>query len=89
MSTWGEQAKVDEYLGRVGTLHPRTTSSTIASAPCSGRWPVCFDIGRPGGDPEDRLVDIDTQLGWMDAAGMDDVDCMWRWRGFALLCGTA
>jgi SAM-dependent methyltransferase len=44
-------------------------------------------IGRPHDDPEDRLVDVETQLSWLRAAGLRDVDCLWRWRGFALLVG--
>lgn len=44
-------------------------------------------IGRPGGDPEDRLASVEAQLGWMREAGLRDVDCAWRWRGFALLIG--
>ena len=44
-------------------------------------------IGRPGGDPEDVLVPVGTQLQWMRAAGLGQVDCNWRWRGFALLVG--
>lgn len=44
-------------------------------------------IGRPGGDPEDLLAPIDEQLDWMRDAGMVQVDCNWRWRGFALLVG--
>jgi SAM-dependent methyltransferase len=44
-------------------------------------------IGRPGGDPEDRLAAVEPQLEWMRAAGLRDVDCHWRWRGFALLAG--
>jgi tRNA (cmo5U34)-methyltransferase len=46
-------------------------------------------IGRPEDDPEDRLVAVDTQLGWMRDAGLGQVDCLWRWRGFALLVGAA
>jgi tRNA (cmo5U34)-methyltransferase len=44
-------------------------------------------IGRPADDPEDRLVDVDLQLAWMREAGLTQVDCLWRWRGFALLAG--
>jgi tRNA (cmo5U34)-methyltransferase len=45
-------------------------------------------IGRERGDPEDQLVDIETQLGWMRDAGLQQVECVWRWRGFALLVGN-
>jgi tRNA (cmo5U34)-methyltransferase len=44
-------------------------------------------IGRPEDDPEDRLADVGSQLGWMGRAGLVQVDCLWRWRGFALLVG--
>ncbi|MCC5951011.1 MAG: class I SAM-dependent methyltransferase [Acidimicrobiia bacterium] len=46
-------------------------------------------IGRPGGDPEDVLAGVHEQLEWMRAAGLVQVDCSWRWRGFALLVGQA
>ncbi len=44
-------------------------------------------IGRPDNDPEDRLASIEDQLAWMREAGLTEVDCLWRWRGFALLVG--
>jgi tRNA (cmo5U34)-methyltransferase len=46
-------------------------------------------IGRPGGDPEDVLAGVEEQLVWMRDAGLVQVDCSWRWRGFALLAGAA
>ena len=44
-------------------------------------------IERPGGDAEDVLAAIEPQLAWMRDAGLVQVDCQWRWRGFALLVG--
>ena len=44
-------------------------------------------IGRTADDPEGRLAPVEDQLAWMRAAGLTDVDCLWRWRGFALRPG--
>jgi tRNA (cmo5U34)-methyltransferase len=46
-------------------------------------------LGKSEDDPEDQLVDVETQLAWMRHAGLTQVDCLWRWRGFALLVGLA
>jgi tRNA (cmo5U34)-methyltransferase len=46
-------------------------------------------IDRPGGDPQDVLAEVEPQLTWMREAGFVQVDCSWRWRGFALLVGQA
>ena len=46
-------------------------------------------IGRADDDPEDRLAPVESQLLWMREAGLSQVDCMWRWRGFALLVGRS
>ena len=44
-------------------------------------------IGRTADDPEDRLASVEDQLSWMEAAGLRNVDCLWRWRGFTLMVG--
>jgi SAM-dependent methyltransferase len=46
-------------------------------------------IGRREDDPEDRLATVEDQCAWMRDGGLVDVDCLWRWRGFALLVGMA
>jgi tRNA (cmo5U34)-methyltransferase len=38
-------------------------------------------------DPADVLCDMATQLAWISAAGLDNVDCIWKWRSLALLRG--
>jgi SAM-dependent methyltransferase len=38
-------------------------------------------------DPSDRLRDMASQLRWLDAAGLRNVDCIWKWRSLALLRG--
>jgi SAM-dependent methyltransferase len=48
------------------------------------RWRV--EIGVED-DPSDRLTDVASQLGWYLEAGLVDVDCIWKWRGLALMRG--
>jgi len=73
-------------------LHPRgmfANLEVVASPTPKMHAAFRAAIGREADDPEDRLTGVELQLSWMREAGLVEVDCMWKWRGFALLVGES
>jgi cyclopropane fatty-acyl-phospholipid synthase-like methyltransferase len=79
-------AEAAAQLTRAGVF---VNLEVVASATPQRHAEFLVAIGRTHDDPEDRLATIEDQLAWMRDAGMTNVDCVWRWRGFAVLVGEA
>lgn len=77
-------SEVNEHLNPAGLF---ANLEVVASATAELHDQFLTLIGRSADDPEDRLADVESQLQWMREAGLTQVDCLWRWRGFALLVG--
>jgi cyclopropane fatty-acyl-phospholipid synthase-like methyltransferase len=80
-----KQSLFREVASQVRTGGVFVNLEVVASA--TARWHAEFltAIGRTEDDPEDRLASVEDQVAWMREAGMENVDCLWRWRGFALM----
>lgn len=50
------------------------------------RWAMGY--GNEPDDPSNKLLDVETQLGWFREIGFTDVDCYWKWLELALLVGV-
>jgi tRNA (cmo5U34)-methyltransferase len=77
-------AEVAHQLDAPGTF---INLEVVASATTERHAEFLAAIGRTADDPEDRLTSTEDLLQWFRDAGMTNVDCPWRWRGFALLVG--
>ena len=84
-----KQALFQEIAGRLTPGGVFANLEVVQSATPELHATFRTAIGRAEDDPGDLLVEPETLLGWMRAAGLEQVDCIWRWRGFALLVGSA
>lgn len=59
-----------------------------ASPSLHAAWLACLGVKPEDEDPSNKLLDVETQLGWLREIGFADVDCHWKWRELALIAGT-
>ena len=61
----------------------------VASASAYGhdRFLQAMGMTAADEDPSNKLLDVHTQLEWLQDIGFADVDCYWKWRELALLVG--
>lgn len=86
------ERKRELFAEIAGQLRPNgvfANLEVVASATPERHEEFLRAVGRTADDPDDRLAPVEDQVAWMDAAGLCNVDCLWRWRGFALLVGEA
>jgi tRNA (cmo5U34)-methyltransferase len=57
------------------------------SSPTENLHKKFFEILDVDEDDSNILLDVETQLKWLNAIGFSDVDCYWKWRELALLVG--
>ncbi|MEJ2494004.1 MAG: class I SAM-dependent methyltransferase, partial [Ignavibacteriaceae bacterium] len=57
------------------------------SSPTENLHKKFFEILDVDEDDSNILLDVETQLKWLNTIGFSDVDCYWKWRELALLVG--
>ena len=57
------------------------------SSPTENLHKIFFEKLGVEEDNSNKLLDVETQLGWLNEIGFEDVDCYWKWRELALIIG--
>ena len=57
------------------------------SSPTENLHKIFFEKLGVEEDGNNKLLDVETQLKWLNEIGFEDVDCYWKWRELALLVG--
>jgi tRNA (cmo5U34)-methyltransferase len=58
-----------------------------ATTKLHSRFLRALGITKADEDPSNKLVSVETQLGWFREIGFEDVDCYWKWLELALFGG--
>jgi len=85
-----KRALYEEVFGLLAPGGMFANLEHVASATPTLHVDFLAAIGKSAGedDPSNKLLDVETQLRWLRELGFEDVDCHWKWRELALLCGV-
>jgi hypothetical protein len=92
VSSWRDEEKVVEYIGRIGRLEQRRAGEEQLADVLPAGLERVLDLGCGDGVLIARAMEArpTVRSAWTrrsPCSGLVDVDCFWRWRGFALLVG--
>ena len=57
------------------------------SSPTENLHKIFFEKLGVEEDSSNLILDVETQLKWLNEIGFEDVDCYWKWRELALIIG--
>jgi tRNA (cmo5U34)-methyltransferase len=83
----GRKHKLYEEIWKILEKDGTFCNLEHVSSPTENLHKKFFEILDTDEDDSNILLDVETQLKWLNEIGFCDVDCYWKWRELALLVG--
>ena len=83
----GRKHKLYEEIWKILEKDGTFCNLEHVSSPTENLHKKFFEILDTDEDDSNILLDVETQLKWLNEIGFCDVDCYWKWRELALLIG--
>ena len=83
----GRKHKLYEEIWKILEKDGTFCNLEHVSSPTENLHKKFFEILDTDEDDSNILLDVETQLKWLNEIGFCDVDCYWKWRELALFVG--